>query len=40
MSIPLVACMASVAAYYHLPPLVLPSIQAVEGGAVGIIHLE
>jgi hypothetical protein len=38
MSIPLLACMATVAAYYHLPPRVLPSIQAVEGGAVGIVH--
>jgi Transglycosylase SLT domain len=38
MSIPLLACMASVAAFYHLPPRVLPSIQAVEGGAVGIVH--
>lgn len=38
MSIPLLACMAAVAAHYHLPPRVLPSIQAVEGGAVGIVH--
>src|SRR5580692_5795362 len=38
MSIPLLACMASVAAFYHLPPRVLPSIQAVEGGAVGTVH--
>lgn len=38
MSIPLLACMATVAAYYHLPPRVLPSIHAVEGGAVGIVH--
>ncbi len=36
MSIPLLACMASVAAFYHLPPRVLPSIQAVEGGAIGV----
>ena len=40
MSIPLLACMASVAAFYHLPPRVLPSIQAVERGAVGVIHLN
>jgi hypothetical protein len=40
MSIPLLACMASVAAFYHLPPRVLPSIQAVEGGAVGIVHVD
>ena len=40
MSIPLLACMASAAAFYHLPPRVLPSIQAVEGGAVGVVHLN
>ena len=38
MSVPLLACMAGVAAFYHLPPRVLPSIQAVEGGAVGAVH--
>lgn len=38
MNIPLLACMASVAAFYHLPPRVLPSIQAVEGGAIGVVH--
>ncbi|HEX4172409.1 MAG TPA: lytic transglycosylase domain-containing protein [Acetobacteraceae bacterium] len=38
MSIPLLACMVTVAAYYHLPPRVLPSIQAVEGGAIGVVH--
>jgi hypothetical protein len=38
MSIPLLACMVTVAAYYHLPPRVLPSIQAVEGGATGVVH--
>jgi hypothetical protein len=32
--------MASVAAFYHLPPRVLPSIQAVEGGSVGAVHLN
>lgn len=40
MSIPLLACMASVAAFYHLPPRVLPAIQAVEGGAVGVVHIN
>ena len=30
--------MAGVAAFYHLPPRVLPSIQAVEGGSLGAIH--
>jgi Transglycosylase SLT domain len=30
--------MASVAAFYHLPPRVLPSIQAVEGGLPGLAH--
>lgn len=40
MSIPLLACMASVAAFYHLPPRVLPSIQAVEGGSVGVVHVN
>jgi hypothetical protein len=29
--------MAVVAHVYHLPPRVLPSIQAVEGGAVGVV---
>jgi hypothetical protein len=30
--------MAAAAAFYHLPPRVLPSIQAVEGGKTGFIH--
>jgi hypothetical protein len=30
--------MAAAAAFYHLPPRVLPSIQAVEGGRPGLIH--
>lgn len=30
--------MASIAAFYHLPPRVLPSIQAVEGGLPGLAH--
>ncbi len=37
MGIPFLACMAATAAFYHLPPRVLPSIQAVEGGFVGSI---
>jgi hypothetical protein len=40
MTIPLLACMASVAAVYHLPPRVLPSIQVVEGGRPGLVHLN
>jgi soluble lytic murein transglycosylase-like protein len=40
MTIPFLACMASVAAAYHLPPRVLPSIQAVEGGQPGLVHLN
>lgn len=40
MSIPLLACMATAAAFYHLPPRVLPSIQAVEGGYVGAVHAD
>ena len=32
--------MALTAAVYHLPPRVLPSIQAVEGGRVGLAHLN
>lgn len=35
MAIPLLACMVATAAYYHLPPRVLPSIQRVEGGSIG-----
>ena len=38
MAVPFLACMALVASIYKLPPRVLPSIQAVEGGGVGIIH--
>jgi len=37
MSIPFVACMLAAASFYHLPPRVLPSIQAVEGGQPGSI---
>jgi transglycosylase-like protein with SLT domain len=36
MSVPFLACMAAAAAFYHLPPRVLPSIQAVEGGRAGM----
>jgi hypothetical protein len=38
MSIPYLACMALVAHLYALPPRVLPSIQAVEGGSAGIVR--
>ena len=38
MSAPFLACMAAAAAFYHLPPRVLPSIQAVEGGRPGLIQ--
>lgn len=38
MPVPFLACMAAVAAFYHLPPRVLPSIQAVEGGRAGLVH--
>lgn len=32
MAVPYLACMVLAASIYHLPPRVLPSIQAVEGG--------
>jgi hypothetical protein len=35
--IPFLACMALVASIDHLPPRVLPSIQAIEGGRPGTI---
>ena len=38
MAIPYLACMVAVAAFNHLPPRVLPSIQAVEGGSIGSVH--
>jgi hypothetical protein len=38
VSIPFLACMVAAAAFYHLPPRVLPSIQVVEGGRVGLVH--
>ena len=37
MAVPYLACMALVAQLYALPPRVLPSIQAVEGGAPGVV---
>ena len=40
MPIPFIACMALTASVYHLPPRVLPSLQAVEGGRVGLAHLN
>jgi Transglycosylase SLT domain len=40
MTIPFLSCMAAAAMFYHLPPRVLPSIQAVEHGAVGMIHMN
>lgn len=38
MAVPYLACMALVAQVYGLPPRVLPSIHAVEGGAPGVEH--
>ena len=38
MAIPYLACMVLTASFYHLPPRVLPTIQAVEGGRVGDVH--
>jgi Transglycosylase SLT domain len=40
MSIPYLACMALVAHLYTLPPRVLPAIQAVEGGGVGMVRQD
>ena len=37
MAVPYLACMALVASIYHLPPRVLPSIQAIEGGWPGAV---
>jgi hypothetical protein len=37
MAIPYLACMALVASFYRLPPRVLPSIHAVEGGRPGTV---
>ena len=38
MAVPFLACMALVASIYKLPPRVLPSIHAVEGGQLASIH--
>jgi hypothetical protein len=40
MSAPVMACMLAAAAFHHLPPRVLPSIQAVEGGRVGMVSMN
>lgn len=40
MQIPFLACMLAVAAELHLPPRVLPAIQAVEGGRVGMSRMN
>lgn len=40
MAIPFLACMALAATFYQLPPRVLPAIHAVEGGAVGSVHMN
>jgi Transglycosylase SLT domain len=40
MAVPFLACMALTASVYHLPPRVLPSIHAIEGGRVGLVHLN
>ena len=37
MAVSYLACMALAASIYHLPPRVLPSIQAVEGGRPGVV---
>ena len=37
MAVPYLACMALVASIYGLPPRILPSIQAVEGGSAGTV---
>lgn len=37
MSVPFAACMVLAGSLYHLPPRVLPSIQAVEGGTAGLV---
>ena len=37
MPVPFLACMIAVAHFYNLPPRVLPSIQAVEGGFRGAV---
>ena len=38
MAVPFLACMAATAAFYALPPRVLPSIHVIEGGVPGSVH--
>ena len=38
MGIPFLACMIATASFYHLPPRLLPVIQAVEGGRPGVVQ--
>ncbi|GBQ89327.1 BfpH protein [Gluconacetobacter johannae DSM 13595] len=38
MGIAYLGCMVLAASIYHLPPRILPSIQAVEGGGNGLVH--
>jgi hypothetical protein len=38
MAVPYLACMLATAHFYALPPRVLPTIQAVEGGRPGLVH--
>ena len=40
LAVPYLACMILVAKLYGLPPRVLPSIQAVEGGRPGIVSVN
>jgi hypothetical protein len=40
MPVPFLACLLLTASVYHLPPRVLPSILAVEGGRVGLVRLN
>jgi hypothetical protein len=40
MAVPYLTCMALVAHLYALPPRVLPSIQAVEGGSPGMVRAD
>jgi hypothetical protein len=38
MPAPLIACIAAVAAFYHLPASTLVAIQKVEAGRLGLVH--
>ena len=40
MAVPSLTCMALVASLYNLPPRVLPSIHAVEGGGLATVHVN